>query len=156
MKILFVCHGNICRSPMAEFVMKDLLRKAGRDDVVVESAAMHTDELGNDIHYGTRQKLRQMGIPFEPRQAWLLTAAKAREYDLLIGMDVYNIADLRRLVYPEDLGKIRLLLELTDAGGDVADPWYTGDFDTTWNDILVGCTALLRRIENGDFAGCDR
>ena len=98
MKILFLCHGNICRSPMAEFVMKDLLRKAGRADVMVEPAALHTDEIGNDIHYGTRQKLTEMKIPFAPRAAWLLTAAKAREYDLLVGMDSYNIADLKRLV----------------------------------------------------------
>ena len=146
MKILFLCHGNICRSPMAEFVMKDLLRKAGRTDVIVESAALHTDELGNDIHYGTRQKLTEMTIPFEPREARLLSAAKAKEYDLLIGMDRYNLADLRRLVYPEDRDKIRLLLDYTGQGRDVADPWYTGNFDATWDDILAGCTALLREI----------
>ena len=146
MKILFLCHGNICRSPMAEFVMKDLLRKAGRTDVIVKSAALHTDELGNDIHYGTRQKLTEMKIPFEPREAWLLSAAKAKEYDLLIGMDRYNLADLRRLVYPEDRDKIRLLLDYTGQGRDVADPWYTGNFDVTWDDILAGCTALLKAI----------
>ena len=146
MKILFLCHGNICRSPMAEFVMKDLLRKAGRTDVVVESAALHTDELGNDIHYGTRQKLTEMKIPFGPREARLLSAAKAREYDLLIGMDRYNLADLRRLVYPEDRDKIRLLLDYIGQGRDVADPWYTGNFDATWDDVLAGCTALLKEI----------
>ena len=146
MKILFLCHGNICRSPMAEFVMKDLLAKAGRTDVVVESAALHTDELGSDIHYGTRQKLTEMKIPFEPREAWLLSAAKAKEYDLLIGMDRYNLADLRRLVYPEDRDKIRLLLDYTGQGRDVADPWYTGNFDATWDDVLAGCTALLDEI----------
>ena len=146
MKILFLCHGNICRSPMAEFVMKDLLKKAGRTDVTVESAALHTDELGNDIHYGTRQKLAEMKIPFEPREAWLLSAAKAKEYDLLIGMDRYNLADLRRLVYPEDRDKIRLLLDYTGQGRDVADPWYTGNFDATWDDVLAGCTALLKEI----------
>ena len=131
---------------MAEFVMKDLLRKAGRTDVIVESAALHTDELGNDIHYGTRQKLMEMKVPFAPREAWLLSAAKAREYDLLIGMDRYNLADLRRLVYPEDRGKIRLLLDYTGQGRDVADPWYTGNFDATWDDVLAGCTALLKTI----------
>ena len=146
MKILFLCHGNICRSPMAEFVMKDLLKKAGRTDVVVESAALHTDELGHDIHYGTRQKLTEMRIPFEPREAWLLSAAKAKEYDLLIGMDRYNLADLRRLVYPEDRDKIRLLLDYTGQGRDVADPWYTGNFEATWDDVLAGCTALLEAI----------
>ena len=146
MKILFLCHGNICRSPMAEFVMKDLLKKVGRTDVIVESAALHTDELGSDIHYGTRQKLAEMKIPFEPREAWLLSAAKAKEYDLLIGMDRYNLADLRRLVYPEDRDKIRLLLDYTGQGRDVADPWYTGNFEATWDDVFAGCTALLKEI----------
>ena len=146
MKILFLCHGNICRSPMAEFVMKYLLAEAGRDDVVVESAALHTDEIGNDVHPGTRAKLRAMGVPFAPRAAWLLTAAKAREYDLLIGMDAYNMADLRRLVWPEDLGKVRKLLSFTGSGRDVADPWYTGNFDATWDDVLAGCRALLAAL----------
>ena len=146
MKILFLCHGNICRSPMAEFVMKDLLVRAGRNDVLVESAALHADEIGNDIHRGTREKLREMGVPFAPRAAWLLTAAKAREYDLLIAMDRYNLADLRRLVYPEDLGKVKLLMEYTGANREVADPWYTGNFDATWDDVLAGCTAILKSL----------
>ena len=146
MKILFVCHGNICRSPMAEFVMKELLRRAGVEGVTVESAAMHTDEIGSDIHYGTRGKLRQEGIPFTPRAAWLLTAAKARAYDLLVGMDAYNKADLLRLVYPEDRAKVRLLLEFAGKSRDIADPWYTGNFDETYADVLEGCTALLERI----------
>ena len=131
---------------MAEFVMKDLLRKAGREDVQVESAALHTDEIGSDVHPGTRAKLREKGVPFSPRAAWLLTAAKAREYDLLIGMDAYNIADLRHLVYPEDRGKVRKLLEFTGSVRDVADPWYTGNFDATWDDVLAGCTALLEAL----------
>ena len=144
MKILFLCHGNICRSPMAEFVMKDLLRRAGRDDVVVESAALHTDELGSDIHYGTRGKLLEMGVPFEPRRAWLLNAAKAKEYNLLIGMDRYNIADLKRLVYSEDQSKIHKLLSYIGSERDVADPWYTGNFDATWDHVLAGCSAILK------------
>ena len=141
--ILFLCHGNICRSPMAEFVMKKLLADAGRDDVKVESAALHTDEIGSDIHYGTRAKLREMGIPFTPRAAWLLTAAKAKEYDLLIGMDSYNIADLKRLVFPEDLPKVHGLLSYTGSDRSIADPWYTGNFDETYDDVLAGCKALL-------------
>ena len=147
MRILFLCHGNICRSPMAEFVMKDLLRKAGREDVIVESAALHCDELGSDIHHGTRAKLKQMGVPFERRQAWLLTSAKAREYDMLVGMDSYNIADLRRLVYPEDQSKIRKLLSFVGEERGVAHPWYAGNFDATWNDVFAGCSALLKEIE---------
>ena len=143
MKLLFVCHGNICRSPMAEFVMKDFLRKAGREDIAVDSAALHTDELGNDIHNGTRLELLRHGIPFTPRAAWLLSAAKAKEYDLIIGMDGYNIADLKRLVYPADRPKLRKLLSFAGIDRDVADPWYTGNFDDTYSDVVVGCKALL-------------
>lgn len=130
---------------MAEFVMKDLLRKAGREDVAVESAALHTDEIGSDIHRGTRAKLTQMKVPFTPRAAWLLTAAKAREYDLLVCMDRYNLADLRRLVYPEDLGKIHLMMEFAGEDREVADPWYTGNFDETWDDVLAGCEGILAK-----------
>ena len=148
LKLCFLCHGNICRSPMAEFVMKDLLRKAGRADVTVESAALHTDEIGNDIHRGTRAKLTAMGVPFAPRAAWLLTAAKAREYDLLIGMDRYNMADLRRLVYPEDLGKLHLMMEFAGEDREVADPWYTGNFDATWDDVLAGCEGILKKLKS--------
>ena len=146
MKLLFVCHGNICRSPMAEFVMKDLLRKAGRDGVAVESAALHTDELGSDIHYGTRRKLAEQGVPFAPRAAWLLTPAKAAEYDLIVGMDRYNMADLNRLVYPADRPKLRKLLAFAGSNRDVADPWYTGNFDETYDDVLAGCRALLNSL----------
>lgn len=142
--ILFLCHGNICRSPMAEFVMKKLIADAGRDDIKVESAALHTDEIGSDIHYGTRAKLTEKGVPFAPRAAWLLTAAKAKEYDLLIGMDAYNIADLKRLVFPEDLTKVHSLLSFAGSNRSIADPWYTGNFDETYDDVLVGCTALLK------------
>lgn len=142
--ILFLCHGNICRSPMAEFVMKKLIADAGRDDIKVESAALHTDEIGSDIHYGTRAKLTEKGVPFAPRAAWLLTAAKAKEYDLLIGMDAYNIADLKRLVFPEDIAKVHSLLSFAGSNRSIADPWYTGNFDETYDDVLVGCTALLK------------
>ena len=126
--------------------MKELVRRAGRTDLIVESAALHTDEIGNDIHSGTRRKLVQQGIPFTPRAAWLLNAARARDYDLLIGMDAYNIADLRRLVYPEDLPKIHKLPEFAGSTRDIADPWYTGNFDVTYDDILEGCTALLAAL----------
>lgn len=131
---------------MAEFVMKKLLADAGRDDIKVESAALHADEIGSDIHSGTRNKLREKGIGFTPRAAWLLTAAKAKEYDLLIGMDSYNIADLRRLVYPEDLPKVHSLLSFAGSERSIADPWYTGNFDETYNDVLSGCTALLKTL----------
>ena len=126
--------------------MKDLLAKAGREDVSVESAALHTDELGNDIHRGTRRELERHGIPFSPRRAWLLDAAKASEYDLIVGMDSYNMADLRRLVYPTDRQKLHRLLDFAGIARDVADPWYTGNFDETYDDITAGCAALLRRF----------
>jgi protein-tyrosine phosphatase len=132
---------------MAEFVMKDLLQKAGRGDIVVESAALHTDELGNDIHYGTRRELDRHGIPYTPRAAWLLSAAKASEYDLIIGMDGYNMADLRRLVFPDDRPKLRKLLTYAGLDRDVADPWYTGNFEETYADVILGCTRLLESLE---------
>lgn len=127
--------------------MKKLLRDAGRTDVTVVSAALHTDEIGNDIHRGTRGKLMAEGIPFEPRKAWLLTAEKAHGFDYLIGCDAYNMADLRRLVYPEDLPKVHLLLEFAGKNRDIADPWYTGDFDATFADVVEGCLALLKALE---------
>jgi protein-tyrosine phosphatase len=143
MKILFLCHGNICRSPMAEFVMKDMLAKAKRHDVTVESAALHTDELGSDTHRGTKAVLEKNSIPFSPRKAWLINAAKASEYDYLICMDDYNVADLKRLVFDEDLHKVRKLLSFAGETGDIADPWYTGNFQITYDDVHRGCRHLL-------------
>ena len=149
MKILFVCHGNICRSPMAEFVMKDMLAKAGRDDVVVESAALHTDEIGNDVHNGTKRELTRHGIPFARRRAWLLTPQRLSEYDLVIGMDDENMYDLRRLANPADAPKLRRLLDFAGIDRDVADPWYTGDFEATYADVVAGCSALLGKVNDG-------
>ena len=146
-KILFVCHGNICRSPMAEFVMKDLVRKAGLETrFVIESKAARRDELGNDTHYGTRAKLRQMGIPFAKRRATLLDRSDYDAYDYLIGMDEENMRDMLRLFGGDPNGKIYKLLRFADEDRDVADPWYTGNFDETYEDVLKGCTALLRMI----------
>jgi len=129
---------------MAEFVMKDLLRKAGCESVVVESAALHTDEIGSDMHHGTKAKLREKGIPFAPRRAWLLTREKSADYDLIICMDRYNMADLRRLLAENDRFKAKMLLSFAGRDGDeVADPWYTGDFEATWRDVTAGCEGLL-------------
>jgi len=148
MRLLFVCHGNICRSPMAEFVMKDLLDKAGIGGVEVESAALHTDEIGSDVHRGTHAKLRAEGVPFSPRAAWLLTREKARAYDMIVGMDRPNMADLARLVAPGDRGRLRMMLDFAGRPGEeVADPWYTGDFDATYRDVLAGCKGLLIELE---------
>lgn len=126
--------------------MKHLVKKSGRDDIEIASAALHTDEIGSDTHRGTKAKLTEMGIPFTKRAAWLLTADKAQEYDLLIGMDDYNIADLKHLVFPEDLSKVRKLLSFAGSERSIADPWYTGNFDATYDDVLEGCTALLAAI----------
>lgn len=146
-KILFVCHGNICRSPMAEFVMKDMVRKAGLETrFVIESKAARRDELGNDTHYGTRAKLRQMGVPFAKRRATLLDRSDYDAYDYLIGMDEENMRDMLRLFGGDPNGKIYKLLRFADEDRDVADPWYTGNFDETYEDVLKGCTALLRMI----------
>ena len=146
-KILFVCHGNICRSPMAEFVMKDLVRKAGLETrFVIESKAARRDELGNDTHYGTKAKLRQMGVPFAKRRATLLDRSDYEAYDYLIGMDEENMRDMLRLFGGDPNGKIYKLLRFADEDRDVADPWYTGNFDETYEDVLKGCTALLRMI----------
>ena len=131
---------------MAEFVMKDMLAKAGRDDVAVESAALHTDEIGSDIHRGTRRELERHGVPFSPRRAWLLTTEKIRGYDMVIGMDGANMRDLRRLARPEDAPKLRKLLDFAGMDRDVADPWYTGDFEATYADVVAGCSALLKEI----------
>jgi len=135
---------------MAEFVMKDLLAKAGISGVTVESAALRTDEIGSDIHRGTRGILVRYGIPFAPRAAWQLNAAKAAEYDIIVGMDAYNMADLKRLVYPEDMPKVCKMLELTGSSRDVADPWYTGDFEATYADVLAGCKVLLEAVKSGN------
>ena len=146
-KILFVCHGNICRSPMAEFVMKDMVRKADLENrFVIESKAARRDELGNDTHYGTKAKLRQMGVPFAKRRATLLDRSDYDAYDYLIGMDEENMRDMLRLFGGDPNGKIYKLLRFADEDRDVADPWYTGNFDETYEDVLKGCTALLRMI----------
>ncbi len=143
-RILFVCHGNICRSPMAEFVMKDLVGKAGADErFFIASAATSTEEIGNPVYPPARRKLAEHGIGCAGKTARQMTAADYREYDLLIGMDSANLRNMRRICGGDPEGKIRLLMDFTERPGDVADPWYTGDFETTWRDISAGCRGLL-------------
>lgn len=146
-KILFICHGNICRSPMAEFVMKELVREAGMSDrVVVASAACRRDEIGSDTHYGTKEKLREEGIPFSPRRARQITPADYEAYDFIIGMDGENMRDLQRMSKGDPKGKIHRLLEFAGESRDVADPWYTDNFDATYRDVRKGCEALLKKL----------
>lgn len=158
-KIMFVCHGNICRSTMAEFVMKDLVRQAGREDeFLINSSATSREEIGNDIHYGTRQKLREMRVPFERRAAVQLTEADCKEYDYVIGMDYANIRNILRIGREYAENKTHLLLEFAPSsykGGipsmygstkEIDDPWYTGNFDQTYNDVLAGCIGLLAKL----------
>ena len=146
-KILFVCHGNICRSPMAEFVMKQLVREAGlSDEISVTSKALHRDELGSDTHRGTREVLHAHNIPFSKRRATLMSAADYSAFDIIIGMDTENMRDLARLTGGDPAGKIRRLLSYIGEERDVADPWYTGNFDVTYRDVNAGCRALLRTL----------
>lgn len=146
-KILFVCHGNICRSPMAEFIMKDLVRKAGlADRFHIGSAATSREELGNPVYPPARRKLAEHGIACAGHAARQLTAQDYENYDLLIGMDRENLRNMRRICGGDPDGKLSLLLDHTGRSGDVADPWYTGDFEATWQDVLAGCQALLAEI----------
>ena len=139
-KILFVCHGNICRSPMAEFVMKYLVEKEGlTDQYLIESAATSTEEIGNPVYPPARRKLAEHGIRCDGHSARQMTRSDYNRFDLLIGMDQWNLRNMERICGGDPEDKIRPLLP----NKDVADPWYTGDFEATWQDVLKGCTALL-------------
>ena len=143
-RILFICHGNICRSPMAEMVMKHLVREAGlADEFFIDSAATDRDEIGSGMHRGTREILTKNGIPFTDHRARLVTPDDYSDFDLLVIMDGENERHLRRRVGDDTDGKIHYLLEYAGLMRDVADPWYTGDFDATWRDVLLGCRSLL-------------
>lgn len=146
-KLLFLCHGNICRSPMAEFVMRDLVRRKGLSGKIeTASAALHRDVLGWPPHRDTQEKLSEIGVSTEGKTAVLARREDYSQYDYLIGMDEENREDMRRLFGPDPAGKLHLLLDFTDHPRDVADPWYTHDFDVTWQDVNEGCEALLKHI----------
>ena len=143
-KILFVCHGNICRSPMAEFMMKDLVKKAGMESQFhIESAATSTEEIGNPVYPPARRKLAEHGIDCAGKKARQLTNTDYGKYDLLIGMDRANLRNMHRICGGDSGGKMHLLMDYTGHPSDVADPWYTNDFETTWQDVLAGCRRLL-------------
>jgi len=146
-KILFICLGNICRSTMAEFVMKDLVNKAGlTDNFHIESAATSRYEIGNDTDPRTKRKLTEMGVPFTKRRARQMTKADYKEYDYIIGMEDDNIRNIMKIIGSDPDGKVSRLLDFAGRAEDIADPWYTGNFDETWDDVLEGCTALLDEL----------
>lgn len=143
-KILFVCHGNICRSPMAEFVMKDLVQKEKLDDYFyIESCAVSREEIGNSVYPPVRRLLNDLGIDCSHKKARVMTKEDYSKFDFIIAMDESNLYGIRRIVGEDTEYKIHLLLEYTKENRDVRDPWYTRNFDETYRDILNGCTALL-------------
>lgn len=147
-KILFVCHGNICRSPMAEFIMKDIVKKAGMDDQFhIESAATSTEEIGNSVYPPARRKLAEHGISCEGKTARQMTRSDYDRFDLLVGMDEWNIRNMKRIAEGDPDNKIFKMLDFTSRHGDVADPWYTGNFDATWRDCLEGCEMIFQQYK---------
>lgn len=150
-RIIFVCHGNICRSPMAEFIMRDMLKKEGLSDrVSVDSAATSTEEIGNPVHHGTKRILSEMGISCAFKTAVRLTRSDYGKYDLIIGMDSANIRNILRITGGDPEGKVHKLLQFADMDRDVADPWYTGDFETTKRDVVTCCTALIKYLKGSN------
>jgi protein-tyrosine phosphatase len=150
-KILFICHGNICRSTMAQFVMQDLVAKRGLSDhFYIDSAATSTEEIGSGVHYGTVNKLRQEGIPVGDHRAVQMTRADYGKYDYLLGMDHWNLKNMHRILKSDPEGKVALLLDFSHSPRDIADPWYTGNFDATYRDVKEGCEALLEHILQQD------
>ena len=147
-KILFVCHGNICRSPMAEFVMKHLVSEAGLDDEFeIASAATSTEEIGNPVYPPARRKLAEHGISCAGKTARQIRRSDYEAYDYIIGMDDANLRNMKCAFGGDPDHKVSLLMDYTGHPRSVADPWYTGNFDATWNDVLEGCTALLAEIQ---------
>lgn len=151
-KIMFVCHGNICRSPMAEFIMKKLVKDSGlEDEFLIKSSATSTEEIwngvGNPVYPPARAELQRHGIGCEGKRAIQLRKDDYGKYDLFIGMDSANIRNMHRILGGDPENKIHKLMDYTDRGGDVADPWYTRSFDVTYRDVLDGCTKLLEAIK---------
>lgn len=145
-KIMFVCHGNICRSPMAEFVLKDMVKQKGiAEKFHIASSATSREEIGNPVHPGTKKKLAEYHISTAGKYAVQLTKQDYNNYDYLIAMDSYNIKNIMYIIGNDPENKVKKLLDFAD-GGDIADPWYTGNFDDTYRDILTGCEALLKFI----------
>ncbi len=152
-RVIFICHGNICRSPMAELVLKDMVAKAGlAAQFEIASAATSTEEIGCPVHRGTREKLRQVGIAVPVRAARQMTRADYARFDYVLGMDSWNVRNMRRIVGGDPEGKLARLLDFSARPRDIADPWYTGNFDVTYDDVVEGCQALLAHILENDRA----
>ena len=146
-RVMFVCLGNICRSPMAEFVLKDLVRKRGvENNFLIKSSATSYEEIGNDVHYGTKRKLMEENIPVESREAVRLSKNDYEKYDYIIGMEESNVRNILRIVGEDKNSKVCKLLDYSSNPRDIADPWYTGNFDKTYEDILEGCIAFLDSV----------
>lgn len=146
-KVLFICHGNICRSPMAEFVMKDLVKKAGLEkEYFIASAATSSEEIGNPVYPPARRRLAQAGISCDGKYAVQLTRSDYEKYDYLIGMEQINVKNIMRIIGEDSEKKVYRLLDFAKVHGDIADPWYSGDFDTTYEQVLEGCEGLLERL----------
>ena len=153
-KVCFICHGNICRSPMAEFVLKDMVAKQHREyEFHIASAATSTEEIGNPVHHGTRNILRQHGISTAGKYARQMTKKDYQEYDYLIGMDSWNIRNMMRITGGDPQGKICRLLDFGERPRDIADPWYTGDFEETYANVVEGCEAFLRHLDKLEQEG---
>ena len=149
-RILFVCHGNICRSTMAEYVMKHLVERAGlTSQFVIDSAATSREEIGNPPHRGTRRMLEANGIACGDHLARQIRRSEAADWDLIVGMDSANIRNIRTAMGTAAQGKVYKLMEFVGCTDDVADPWYTGDFETTFDDVMAGCTGLLAFCRKG-------
>lgn len=147
--IMFVCHGNICRSPTAEFVMKDLVKKECPDlNIHIASSATSTEEIGNPIYPPAKAELSRRGIPFGGKYAVQLKKSDYDKYDMLIVMDGNNMRNIMRIFGSDPAGKVHKLLDFTEHGGDISDPWYSGRFDIAYDDISEGCSALLKYILN--------
>lgn len=147
-KVLFVCLGNICRSPMAEYVFKDMVKKEGIEDkFYIDSAATSTEEIGNSVHYGTKNKLNEMGIECGNHVARRITKQDYEKFDYIIGMEEQNVKNIKRIVGEDTKHKIYRLLDFSKNPRDIADPWYTGNFDKTYEDVVKGLEGFMRYLQ---------